>query len=616
MTWKSSLWMSAGVAAVLAALAPAALAAVPGGHLRLAPAANITSPPAATCAFGSAYDDGCAGANQNASFTVAGQYGQPFHLHAAQNGQLWTSDHPWPFNAPAIDYPVAYDKTLVLADWTQTTPPSGCAFEVPGANTGSQFDKATTTGSTLSGATLMLGSVSSGTPHIGQIVAGAGLPTSGANLITVTSGSGTNWTVNNPGNFSAGPETIYLGGARILCTTGDPVTHQATFNGWDFTTKGGGLVYVTGGTLTKLTVLNSHFLNGSNINHPIAFQIGTASGQGVVADLDVENSLFDGGWPTATANWEGAISWQSANDQVTLKYNAFINQPGNLCAIDGTGATVLIAYNYADSINQAGGLTGNHGAYCPIIPADSAALTSLSYLYNVGVWASNATPNGLGVGLGSTTFSALGDTASYSTLGDLDEEGNIVVANNLTNGATSVSQAMMFVTSFKLVTGNVTLKNNWIDPTGALACLNNTGDAAAGNTTLTWWVDDGSAGVNGDSMVEGNILHVSVIGRGAIYPGATFGQRGSSFVSAVVQPYGSGGTTGTGGAGTGGNAATYLLDGSAQHASGTQGMTFNTPLTNLPITDAGGKIGTNLRAGTDIILSGLQWNSGRCDDHH
>ncbi|MDB5482509.1 MAG: hypothetical protein JWO83_3562 [Caulobacteraceae bacterium] len=70
--------------------------------------------------------DGCASANPRAAFQIsATQFasgragtlpnGLPW-LGALQSGQRWPSAHPWPWNAPGIDYPVGYDTTITLQD--------------------------------------------------------------------------------------------------------------------------------------------------------------------------------------------------------------------------------------------------------------------------------------------------------------------------------------------------------------------------------------------------------------------------------------------------------------------------------------------------------------------
>ncbi|MGH6987783.1 MAG: hypothetical protein ACRED9_13230 [Caulobacteraceae bacterium] len=73
--------------------------------------------PAARCPYASAgLPDGCAGADPNGSFTFQRAYGASFGAYARQSGQSWTSDHPWAWDAPGVDYPVGYDMTIALHD--------------------------------------------------------------------------------------------------------------------------------------------------------------------------------------------------------------------------------------------------------------------------------------------------------------------------------------------------------------------------------------------------------------------------------------------------------------------------------------------------------------------
>jgi hypothetical protein len=87
----------------------------------------------AACAYTGDSNDGCSGTNQNDVFTFQAALGETIGQYARQNGQSWTSDHPWNFNAPGdAGYPVGYDKTLTLQNPAVNTLPSGCTYAASG----------------------------------------------------------------------------------------------------------------------------------------------------------------------------------------------------------------------------------------------------------------------------------------------------------------------------------------------------------------------------------------------------------------------------------------------------------------------------------------------------
>lgn len=97
------------------------------GLLQIDAAARPThgglSGPAAPVACPFVVDGGCAGANQNSE-----GYDPTLFANAQQDGTFTLlPTHPMNFNVPKQDYPVGYDKTLVLKD-PEANPPANCSY--------------------------------------------------------------------------------------------------------------------------------------------------------------------------------------------------------------------------------------------------------------------------------------------------------------------------------------------------------------------------------------------------------------------------------------------------------------------------------------------------------
>lgn len=142
-------------------------------------------------------------------------------------------------------------------------------------------------------------------------------------------------------------------------------------------------------------------------------------------------------------------------------------------------------------------------------------------------------------GLNSTFLSDAGMTIPKGIMVTLMNGGDFWVVNE---GATQATQGLKAFAN--LLTGGVSFAAAGTFPNSA----SDSGGAVV-STTLT---------VTGG--VQGNILTVSAVGAGTVYPGSFL----NSNAVGTVQPYGTGGTTGTGGAGT------YALDVGEQNvATGT-----------------------------------------------
>lgn len=616
------------------------------------------------CPFGSAFADGCAAANKNASFTVAGQYGQGFYPHAAQSNQPWTSAHPQPFNVAAVDYPVAYDKSTVFKNWQVDTPPAGCTYQATGNTFSGGPRWSCTTGSPVADGWDFT------TGGCGQIRVSGALVTLTVTNSKICNGSNTNYTSSYFVSSAVGTtasldfEHNYVDGGNATCTI------TASFATSALTVTSGGTCGAAA-QLNKGAILGNGGLTqtGSGAWPVLASTCALVAGSG---SCTLTGNSATGGPATITvanADWEGPIIWDSTNCNITVRYNAFINEPTTNGGWFGTGCTVHVDYNYTDSLGL-NPLSIVHTAQFVTAPSSGPAnITLLDYSYNVGIYPSTA------AGHGSTMFSILGSTGLYTSYTDATIVGNTAVNNLISGGAISSSTALFFINDVSAITGTFTAHDNFVDPTGSTVCISNLGDA----TYSKFWVDDGSV-ANGDSGIAGNIIHipgavgsatisgtvmtasapdsgawavgetisgsgvtaatitslgtgtggagtynisvsqtvgspVTVTGttmtRGKVYVGTQIGSNATAY--GYTSAYNAGGTTGTGDFGT------YQFTGSAIHVALTSsGKTWDSPITTVGgtiSTGAANQVATNMRNGETIAISGTQWSSGNCTTH-
>jgi hypothetical protein len=89
---------------------------------------STTTQTAVQCPQGVGVADGCTSSPASGSFQIP----TSFSSYAEQSGQTWVNSHPWPWNAPGVDYPVGYSMGVQLGDPASVVLPAGCAYQASG----------------------------------------------------------------------------------------------------------------------------------------------------------------------------------------------------------------------------------------------------------------------------------------------------------------------------------------------------------------------------------------------------------------------------------------------------------------------------------------------------
>jgi hypothetical protein len=411
------------------------------------------------CAYSGWSSDGCTA--NSGTFLIAPYYGAPnFYAFAAQSGQTWNGGgHPWNWNSPGIDYAVGPLPGVVLADPASTALPVGCSYQP--------------TGSTL-------------------------------------------------------------GGPRVYCKNAS----SPTFNGFDFSLHGCTPLVFAGITTGTISVQNSRFVSGPNCNVYNGSLLDVSTG---VAGLMLKNDLFDEAFNSSSALFASTIFINTPTANVIVKYTAILNTSSRPISIATSGSvniqdSVFVGFTLGSTAN-----TGQHGElvergttiYQANIPLDS-------YVNNVivipastnGVVTAPIYPNGVANKLDQidsfvadhnviiTNFAG-GTGATVATGVQGTVAGNVMTVSTMASGAISPQSTIVGLAkgaaatvlsqidsadyllsgaapagafsngnTFRLTTSaaiaemsyaalyaNVTVTNNFVDPTGAQACILDLGSA-------------------------------------------------------------------------------------------------------------------------------------------
>lgn len=375
------------------------------------------------------------------------------------------------------------------------------------------------------------------------------------------------------------------GGPRVLCKS----NVSPSIRDFDFSLHGCIQLTFANTVTGEMTVANNYFKNGPGCNALNGSLVNITINNH--ANLLFVGNHVDGGFPDYQAALSADVlengSGVGAGCSIVFQYNVFINSPQIPIGGKTDNCTVDVSYNYFAAWVMSTTLLP-HGAIFAMNHVAGQPANGAAYTYNTGLYpASSPSPVSGGPGQGSTVFSFLGNTGGHTFYAYTTVDHNTVVNNRVANPTTNyVSSVALSFIDHPAGVVNATITNNYIDPYGALTCLSNLGDAS---------------GVHGS--VSGNTLTVTGSFTGAIYEAATFG--GTGLTQAVIQPYGTSGTTGTGRTGT------YILSGGPQTASGTNWQTFNTPITGT--TTVSGNV--NMLDGSAVTIGGVQWTAGQCNGH-
>jgi hypothetical protein len=384
-------------------------------------------------------------------------------------------------------------------------------------------------------------------------------------------------------------------GPLVFCNSGQ----NLTIENMDFNLHGCIKLFVTPKVTGVLTIKNNKFVNGPKCD---ASKSGFVNiGVGSHVNLVLTNNVFDGGFPAyqglGVALSDMSVGTALKGCQKVIRYNVFANLPGLPMGAKGSHCDIDIAYNYFSNW-VANAKLGIHGAIYAMTPDPFVSVNSLAYRYNTTL-----IPASTGQ-IHTTTFSFLGAAAKRTNITNAIVDHNTVIVNSsrLANLGVSTGAALTQALHLGSIT-NLTITNNYVDPTGAYACATNVGDTAY----VTGTIDNGAGGFG----VTLNVTQPGGYG-GGIYPGAFFGASSNDPLGGEIAPYGTVSpdtglaTTGTGAGGT------YVLKANPQKRSSNKLNTFNTPILETKTVNNN----VNLLNGSAITIAGIQWNAGECFGRH
>jgi hypothetical protein len=309
-------------------------------------------------------------------------------------------------------------------------------------------------------------------------------------------------TVTNPSGYR-----------RIQCGAASGATTDLTLSGYDFCQDGGSSLEVGG--YRNVTITNSHFCGGTNVNNaPDACAIRLDDNNGAAAStVTLKNDEIDGN--TQVGPGAGLLQYMvcdkraNASTKLVVEYVACLDAPGKCWTWnENDGSAAMIEWNYVETLSNPGGSHGETiqtetyrptGAYRPasFTEQHNVELQSRSFTVTCdGAGCADGTPGHAactgGGGNRCGGAEAFIDMASFGSAtvnftGPITISGNVWVANKQA-GTGQVGLSRLFTSFIHGATLIVT--NNVGDPTGALGCLDDTaanyGSATvSGNVNLT-----------------------------------------------------------------------------------------------------------------------------------
>ncbi len=416
--------------------------------------------------------DGCVTAN--GTIYAAAYYGAAsFYALAAQSGQQWSAGaHPWTWNSPGIDYGVGPTAGVKLADPAFAQYPDGCFFNPYG--------------SPLGGA-----EVHCGVGAVNPVLNGLDFSLRGCTVFQADANVVGTVTISNS-KFVNGPNCSMLNGYMIKVISGSVglvLKNDLIDEAYPkYKNMMAGSVVVN--TIdTPLTILNSAILNTSS--RPIS---GTSYGA-----LDIENSVFVGMTLVSTANSGQHGELYLMGSPVQDAVYPSITYRNNVVVIPASTAMAITTPFYAN------GLTGKNNVVTNFVVDHNVVVTN----YAGGVAATQAL--GISGTVSGTTMTVnsinSGSISLLSSIVSLPAGGAATILSQLGSNQYALSGKTAAGTfsganTFRITTaaalaemavaasyGTVTITNNYVDPTGALSCVQNFGGAIgamtmAGNQSL------------------------------------------------------------------------------------------------------------------------------------
>jgi hypothetical protein len=364
-----------------------------------------------------------------------------------------------PLKIPGVDPLPAYCRASITAPGTQIN------------NVNCQQDGGSIFRGSIDGNQLTVTDVYSGTLAVNKVVTDAATGMT-ATIMAFGTGSGATGTyILDTDRMSAGP---------------DFTTGGITFDGWDFSVNDGIYLNLTYAVNGPVVIRNSKFGYGSNFAAGGAFGkrpylINLAS----AGSLLFANNYIDANGPQSAKDFSGAsATLNGGHFPMQFYYNVFLRGRARDIASTGYGQPqqdVIMKYNYFEGLTYASGEA--HGEIT--IFTWTGTMNNFIVQYNTWLEPSTSFMDAATNGITGTIVPSL--SIPDSTLDHFVVDHDVHVGNYAYVDGAFVDKPTQGAigAEFQMAKfNNVTLTNNWLDPTAAWYCFFTPGDTQFTNLTI------------------------------------------------------------------------------------------------------------------------------------
>lgn len=409
---------------------------------------------AGECPYRGWRGDGCPGAG--GSFFIAPYFhATSFYVFAAQSGQNWAGGpHPWTWNSPGVDYGIGPPAGLRLRDPAMARLPDGCVYLAAGS---------------LAHGAL----VRCGRGAVNPVLSGLDFSLHGCTVFEADSYVAGVVTLANS-RFRNGPNCSIRFGYLIKIISGEAgltLDNDLIDEAYpEFTTPLVAAVVVNTGT-SALTVKRTAILNASS--RPMS---GTSSGP-----IDVEDSVFVGMTLASFANTgQHGELFEMGSRTIGVTYPSIVYR-NIVVVIPGTTAMTITAPFYPNGLRDKQHVIDRFVADHNVVVTNYAGGRSATVASDIDGWVEGNTLHvdkgflgAISVGSSIVGLPAFGratilrriDENSFALSGT-PPPGRFAHANTLRATTAAALAELTLAKTYR----DAQITSNYVDPTGALSCI-------------------------------------------------------------------------------------------------------------------------------------------------